>query len=448
MTVELLDPVKERERLLLKARDIAANAEAAARDLTADEYTELETLVNGAKAQSDIIRQRGRAKRLTDEVGELLKAEEAGELNEAALRGTERGLKAKAFGLGESFVKSDVYAGLKERFPNGIPDQAKGIHTDPVAVPGGLKALVTSGGTGGSADYLVEPQRLGLVAGLPEIPLMLRDLVTVGTTNTDRIEYAQVNEVGVGGTVNGAKTVAEATTADPAKANTTTGVLEPVPGSGVKPQSALSFRKASADVITVANWMPITKRALSDAAQIRTIIDGFLRRNIARELDRLILNGDADSPVGDEEWNGILNTTGVQNQAFATDLPTTFRKAISKVTNLNGQINGVLVAPEADEALDLMKDANGRYFGGGPFQSGPKTIWGLPRVVVPALAGTGKFILGDFGQCVLWDREQAGISVTDAHADFFTRNLLAILAEARAAFGIFNPSLLVVGATA
>jgi len=65
--------------------------------------------------------------------------------------------------------------------------------------------------------------------------------------------------------------------------------------------------------------------------------------------------------------------------------------------------------------------------------------------VIPALAGTGKFIAGDLSQCVLWDREVATITATDSHADFFVRNLVALLGECSAGFGILNPGLLVTG---
>lgn len=448
MTAEVLtDPRQERERLLVKARDIAANAEAAARELTQDEYAEIAKCIDGVKQKNAEIRQGNANRAAVQELGELLKAEEAGDLNSEALKNTTRGLLSKAVSLGSTFTDSDQYKGLMQTFGGRIPEGAKGIHTAPMPVKGGLKALVTSGQDIGSADYLVQPQRLGLVPGMPYVAPMLRQIITVGTTNSDKIEYAQINEEGVGGTVSNAASVAEATTAAGQTANTTTGVLEDPAGAGRKPESALTFRKASADVITVAHWMPVTKRALSDAAQIRTMIDQFLRRGLDREIDRLILNGDADTPVGDEEWNGILNTTGVQSQAFSTSLPETIRKAISKVTVKGGPVDAVLISPEHDEALDLLKDSNQRYYGNGPFGSGPSTIWGRPRIVVPALTGLNKFILGDFSTCVLWDREQAGITVTDSHADFFVRNLVAVLAEARAAFGIFNPGLLVVGAT-
>jgi hypothetical protein len=51
--------------------------------------------------------------------------------------------------------------------------------------------------------------------------------------------------------------------------------------------------------------------------------------------------------------------------------------------------------------------------------------------------------VGDLRQMVIWDREQAAITATDSHNDFFIRNLVAILAELRAAFGIIRPSALV-----
>ncbi len=58
-----------------------------------------------------------------------------------------------------------------------------------------------------------------------------------------------------------------------------------------------------------------------------------------------------------------------------------------------------------------------------------------------ATAGIG--YVGDFRKCVLWDREQGSIQVSDSHSDFFIRNMVAILAELRAAFGCVQPNALV-----
>ena len=445
MTIEEMRA--ERVKLLKKARDIAATVEGAARDFTAEERTEMEKAVADSAALGEQMKSRAQAKKALDDIGELLSKEQAGELNGKALQDAGR----KAVGsIGAQFAASGQYKSMIEAnaVEGRIPDGAKGIRSDRMQVNGGLKSLVATGvrdDTDG-ANILVHPQQLGIVPGLPFIAPKLRQLVSHATTTTDRVEYAQQVEFGGSGTTNAAKAVKEATSSAAPTAPGTAGALVPVAGGGYKPESGLAFRKASADVITVAHWMPVTKRALSDAGQIRSLIDAFLSRGIDVELDRLILKGDKDTPVGEEEWDGILNTTGVQAQTFDTDLPRTIRKAISKATAKGAQVNAVLLAPEADETLDLMQDLNERYYGSGPFGAGPSTIWGRPRVVVEALSAENKFILGDLTQCVLWDREQTSITATDAHADFFIRNLVAILAEARAAFGIFNPSMIVVGA--
>lgn len=442
----------QRIELLKKARDIAATVEGAARDFTADERADLEKAVNESAAIGEQMKSRTAAAKAVSDIGELLSQEQAGELNGSALQDAGR----KAVGsLGTQFSTSEQYKAMLARHTVGgrIPDTAKGISTDRIQVAGGIKGLVASGdhdSTSGS-NLLFQNQNLGLVAGLPYQAPKLRNLVTGATTTSDRVEYAQAVELGGGGTTNAASTVKEATTAGDSttiEADTGTGVITAtaVSGAGVKPESTLAFRKATADVVTIAHWMPVTKRSLSDAGQIRSIIDSFLARGIDAEVDRLILKGNKDTPVGEEEFDGILNTTGVQTQSFATDLATTIRKAITKATSKGAIVSAVLLSPEEDETLDLMREtSNGRFYGNGPFGAGPSTVWGRPRVIVEALSAEDKFILGDLSQCVLWDREQTTITATDAHADFFIRNLVAVLAEARAAFGIFNPSMLVVG---
>jgi len=56
----------------------------------------------------------------------------------------------------------------------------------------------------------------------------------------------------------------------------------------------------------------------------------------------------------------------------------------------------------------------------------------------------GTALLGDFRKAVIWDRESITISVSDSHEDFFIRNMIAILAEMRAAFGLIRPSAFVI----
>ncbi|MCB8043643.1 phage major capsid protein [Microbacterium oxydans] len=86
------------------------------------------------------------------------------------------------------------------------------------------------------------------------------------------------------------------------------------------------------------------------------------------------------------EPNGILNTTGVLQQAFATDMVTSIRKGKTLLRETSNTIpQAVLLNPEDDEAFDLLKDGNDRYLGNGPFGTGPSTAWAVPRIASAAM---------------------------------------------------------------
>ena len=86
------------------------------------------------------------------------------------------------------------------------------------------------------------------------------------------------------------------------------------------------------------------------------------------------------------------------------------------------------------------KDAQGGYYAnGGPFAGGPTTLWGLPVAVTPAIAAN-TVLVGAFrtGASLLW-RETMAVSLSNAHSDYFVRNLLAVLIEARLAMILSMP---------
>jgi HK97 family phage major capsid protein len=98
-----------------------------------------------------------------------------------------------------------------------------------------------------------------------------------------------------------------------------------------------------------------------------------------------------------------------------------------------------LLNPIDWESIDLLRDGEDRFRGAGPFSMTPNTLWGLPVVQSEAVPqGTGW--VADWRKAILWDREQANVQISDSHQDWFARNLLAILAEMRAAFGVIRPA--------
>lgn len=283
-----------------------------------------------------------------------------------------------------------------------------------------LKTLIT-GLSDTSAGPLVFPDFKPLVDSAYQRPLTVRDIITVGETSSDTVEYVRI-----GTPTNAAAAVAEATA--------TSG------SSGTKPESALPMARVSESVKTIAHWIPATNRALADAPQLRTLIDGFLRYGLDEELEDQILTGDASG----ENFDGVLHVSGTTPQVFDTDILKTTRKARTKVRTVGrARPTAYVMNPLDWEAFDLLQDNEARYYYGGPMNPGTPRLWGLPVVESEGMT-QGTTVVADWKLAILWDRMQTAISMSNSHSDFFVRNLVAILAEMRAAFGVIRPSAFVI----
>src|SRR5215467_10203409 len=97
--------------------------------------------------------------------------------------------------------------------------------------------------------------------------------------------------------------------------------------------------------------------------------------------------------------------------------------------------------------IELLKDTTGRYLLNEPGDAdfADTTMWGL-QVVVSNSMPANQFLLGDFlNGCALFDRQSGTVEIATEHADYFTRNLVAIRAEERVALLIFAPWAFVTG---
>jgi HK97 family phage major capsid protein len=75
----------------------------------------------------------------------------------------------------------------------------------------------------------------------------------------------------------------------------------------------------------------------------------------------------------------------------------------------------------------------------------PDTLWGLPVVPTPAMP-QGDFLVGALALAAqIYDRMSPEVLISTEHADFFTKNLVAIRAEARLALTVKRPAALVYG---
>jgi HK97 family phage major capsid protein len=428
MSRKTLDELKAQLKHEAEAANvIAKTAEDAARDMTEDERARAQKHIEAATDLVKQIKARQGDTALRDALAGIEGIEHDPTGGKRPEPGKAVGLGGKS--LGAHFTDSAEFKDLLSQKTGQHFNSNQRINSRPVA----YKDLLT-GGDRTSAGGLVRPDYRGLQLGLDPFmrPLTMRDLVTGATTTSDTIEYTYIDTV-----TNSAEFVAESTSVNtPA---------EPSPATGVKPLSGFTTKSESTTVKTIAHWFAMTRRALSDVAQVRSLVDALLRYGLEEKIDREIINGDGSTS---DSLRGIANTPGVQVLTVNPNGGDPIRANIEAIrraktmTRLGARAlsNGVAANPLDLENMDLVKDNEGRYILGGPVAAGGTGgLWNLPLVENEAVP-QGQLFVGDWSKAVLYDREEASITVTDSHADFFVRNMVAILGECRVALAVLQPS--------
>lgn len=255
--------------------------------------------------------------------------------------------------------------------------------------------------------------------------LFIRDVLSTGTTGLNSVPY--IRETAAATNEGGALTVAE---------------------GAPKPEVTLQFTAADAPVRKIAAWLPVTTEILADAPTLRSYIDARLEYMLMLREEEQVLTGTGVAP----QLLGIRNAPGLQTVKptggtavnTAGDRLTTIATGIQLIELVDGEADGLAINP-ADFWSMLTRRATGdNHYDLDPFMSPDRMQpWGVPAVRTRSLpAGTG--IVGNwFMGATLLDREQTVIRVGEQHADFFTNNKVAILAEERVALPIHRPDFFV-----
>lgn len=282
--------------------------------------------------------------------------------------------------------------------------------------------LYGSSATSGGA--FVENDRQPGYVDIRQREITVMDLIPRLTTSSDTVEYVRETTF-----TNNAAMTAEATA--------TTGT------SGLKPESALAYAVSTETVRTLSHWIPVTNRMLDDAPAIRGIVNGRLLLGLDLVLETNILTGAGSG----EDFTGILATGGINIQGLGTDsvLDAIFKARTQIRVNGKGRPNAIVLHPNDWQAIRLTRENSatgtlGGYLMGPPSAAGATTVWGIPVTESEAeTENTG--LIGDFAMgCTLFDREQSAVRVGTID-DQFVRNMQTILAELRAAFIVWRPTM-------
>jgi HK97 family phage major capsid protein len=274
-------------------------------------------------------------------------------------------------------------------------------------------AIITDG------SLFAQPQRVGPIQAV-WIPLRLRDIIKVTPATSNLIEFIRESS--------------STNAAAPQGKGSSPQVYENV----AKSESALGFQLMGLPVQTIAHWIPASRQVLEDSAQLLSFLNSRMIHFLKIIEENQLLNGTGSG--GD--LDGLLKnaTTFTSNSPADTRLDA-LAHAIEQIAVSGFAANGVILHPTDWTAIQLSKAVtSGEYLmSPDPRLAGPPSVWGVP-VVQSVKIAQGDFLVGDFQVgCELFDRMQSTVEVSREHADFFVKNMCAVLAELREALVVFQP---------
>jgi HK97 family phage major capsid protein len=285
------------------------------------------------------------------------------------------------------------------------------------------KTTITSSAVGSATSGILLFDRTPGIVADARRRLRLRDLLTSIPTSANAIDFVKVNSF--------------------AK------VVSPQTEASDKAQTEMTFTTASANVRTIATWIPATKQVLDDFAGLESFLRSSLVYSLDEEVEDQILSGN----------NSGQNLNGLTNQATAFNTALTVAgdgwkkvdligRAIEQVAIANEVAPDFCVLNPADAwTMRLQKTTTGEYIFGTPAQGGPTSFFGLTPVVSTAMTA-GYFLVGSSAPnaAVIRDRMATQIEISTEHSDYFIKNMVAIRVECRLALVVFRPASYIYGA--
>lgn len=273
-----------------------------------------------------------------------------------------------------------------------------------------IRAALTNDGAGqvGDTSMPSSPERRGVVDPMAR-PLRLLDVLPSRPTTSDSVEFVQL---------------------------TTTGDAAEQEHEG-DPKAELDFDGAlqRAEIVTIAGWTTASKQVLSDRNALAAQIDRVIRNKVLSRLENRIINGVG----GQGKINGLVNQATAYAPVVGETVADIIGEALQAQSNDGYQPNLVLMNPLDWFRLQITRnnETDEEYLFGSPTLPLPPSLWNT-RVVTPASMPAGTVLTIDTSFVTVLDREQMSVMASNTHADYFIRNLVAILGELRAGLEILD----------
>lgn len=248
---------------------------------------------------------------------------------------------------------------------------------------------------------------------IPVRPIRVLDLITMGTTNSDVVQFVRE------------------TLRDDVAAETALGTAYA--------EASYEYELDEANVRDIGHFTPAHRSNLADEGQLQALLEGRLETGVQLRFESQIVSGNG---LG-QNLEGILNTDGIgyveRNTTGNERVLEVIHRGITKVRlNLFAEPDAIGIHPSDYELAVFEKGSDGQYLLGPASQATARTIWGFPAAISSVFPQHTSLVGNYKTGAVAWLRSGVTVRASDSHEDFFTKRMVALLAEMRSAFAAWQ----------
>jgi hypothetical protein len=251
-------------------------------------------------------------------------------------------------------------------------------------------------------------------------------LVSIGSTQASSIKYRRL----LSRTIRAAAVPEASSSADIGDG---TGGTATAAQGGLKPESDLLFESATAEVSTFAHLIPMTRNEMDDAEGLASVVDSEMRIGVERVPRSQLIQGDR------HQRRAAGRAPHAGHRVVHAGHRAERRRA-------EGRRDPPALHAAQDRRVlpDGAADPPERLAGGSPVRRTPTatTSTGRRRRSAPSRCGASRSSsrsrcprasrsVAEWSRLLYLVRSGLQTFVSDSHKDWFARNLLALLAEAR-----------------
>ena len=219
----------------------------------------------------------------------------------------------------------------------------------------------------------------------------------------------------------------------------------PVAEGATKPTSTIGVQTIDGESTVIAHLSePADKFVLQDNISLGRFVADELVYGLDKALEGQVIGGTGTGA----NLTGILNTSGVQVQAFATNVLVSIRKAITAQESLGYEPSVLFITPADWEALELLATTDAALaYRGVPIDQMERRIWGLRAVLTTALPAKTAVVLDPSAVSV--DVVGAAVDIEwDTSGELFEKNQTRVRVEGRFGVSVYRPEAIVKVGTA